>query len=190
TVSVEQAANSSVPFRRLTRMGGDFLGWNADSQGVFYSLGRAFYQYDLARADSLAADSAAKAPPRPERPRETANADAPRGQPIYEPTRTDITITVPKDRPTGTVVLRGARIITMKGDEVIPRGDVVVTDKRIVAVGDEGRVTVPNGARTIDVSGKTIMPGLIDIHAHMWPQWGVHSPQPYMYTVNLAYGVT
>src|SRR4029453_1278720 len=79
---------------------------------------------------------------------------------------------------------------TMKGDEVIPRGDVVVTNNRIVAVGAEGSVTVPNGARTIDVSGKTIMPGLIDIHAHMWPQWGVHSPQPYMYTVNLAYGVT
>lgn len=34
------------------------------------------------------------------------------------------------------------------------------------------------------------MPGLIDVHAHMWPQWGVHSPQPYMYTANLAYGVT
>jgi len=189
TISVEQPNNSSVPFRRLSRIGGDFIGWNADSKGVFYSMGRSFFQYDLARADSLATDSAAKAPPRPAR-QDTAAANVARGKPIYEPTRTDITITVPKDRPTGTVVLRGARIITMKGDEVIPRGDVVVTDNRIVAVGAEGSVTVPNGARTIDVSGKTIMPGLIDIHAHMWPQWGVHSPQPYMYTVNLAYGVT
>jgi imidazolonepropionase-like amidohydrolase len=59
-----------------------------------------------------------------------------------------------------------------------------------VAVGAEGSVQVPNGARTIDVSGKTIMPGLVDVHAHMWPQWGVHAPQPYMYTANLAYGVT
>ena len=78
----------------------------------------------------------------------------------------------------------------MKGDEVIARGDVVVTNNRITAVGPEGSVTVPAGARTIDVSGKTIMPGLVDVHAHMWPQWGIHSPQPYMYTVNLAYGVT
>src|SRR4029453_15223657 len=69
TASVEQGATSSVPFRRLSRIGGDFLGWNADSKGVFYSLGRAFFQYDLARADSLAADSAAKGPPRPEPPR-------------------------------------------------------------------------------------------------------------------------
>ncbi|HUQ82326.1 MAG TPA: amidohydrolase family protein [Gemmatimonadaceae bacterium] len=191
TISVEQPNNSPVPFRRLSRIGGDFLGWNADSKGVYYSMGRAFFQYDLARADSLATDSAAKAPARPARA-ETANAGtpAPAGKPVYDPARTDITITTPKDRPTGTVVLRGARIITMKGDEVIPRGDIVVTNNRIVAVGAEGSVTLPNGARTIDVSGKTIMPGLIDVHAHMWPQWGVHSPQPYMYTANLAYGVT
>jgi Tol biopolymer transport system component/imidazolonepropionase-like amidohydrolase len=189
TVSVEQATNGAVPFRRLSRIGGDFLGWNNDSKGVYYSLGRAFFQYDLARADSLAADSAAKAPPRPARG-DSANVGAARGKPIYEPARTDITITAAKDRPTGTVVLKGARIITMKGDEVIPRGDVVVTNNRIVAVGAEGSVTVPAGARTIDVSGKTIMPGLVDVHAHMWPQWGIHSPQPYMYTVNLAYGVT
>jgi Tol biopolymer transport system component len=191
TVSVEQPANSAIPFRRLSRIGGDFLGWNADSRGVFYSLGRSYFQYDIARADSLAADSAAKAPPRPTNPRGEANsANAPAGKPVYEPVRTDITITVPKDRPTGSVVMRGARIITMKGDEVIARGDVVVTNNRIVAVGQEGSVTIPAGARIIDVSGKTIMPGLVDVHAHMWPQWGVHSPQPYMYTVNLAYGVT
>ena len=189
TISIEQPNNSGVPFRRLSRIGGDFLGWNADSKGVYYSMGRAFFQYDLARADSLAADSAAKAPARPARP---ANAEGPTpaGKPVYEPTRLDVAISVPKDRPSGTVVLRGARIITMKGDEVIPRGDVVVTNNRIVAVGAQGSVTVPNGARTIDVSGKTIMPGFVDVHAHMWPNWGVHSPQPYMYTVNLAYGVT
>jgi Tol biopolymer transport system component/imidazolonepropionase-like amidohydrolase len=190
TVSVEQPNNSAIPFRRLSRIGGDFLGWNADSKGVYYSMGRSFFQYDVARADSLAADSAAKAPPRPARPDSAANATAARGRPVYEPVRTDITITTPKDRPTGTVVLRGARIITMKGDEVIPRGDIVVTNNRIVAVGAEGSLQVPNGVRTIDVSGKTIMPGFVDVHAHMWPQWGVHSPQPYMYTVNLAYGVT
>ena len=191
TISVNQPTNASVPFRRVSRIGGDVLGWNADSKGVYYSMGRSFFQYDVARADSLAADSAAKAPPRPQRPDSTPNAqNVARGKPVYEPARTDITITVPKDRPSGTVVLRGARIITMKGDEVIERGDVVVTNNRITAVGPEGSVTVPQGARTIDVSGKTIMPGLVDVHAHMWPRWGVHSPQPYMYTVNLAYGVT
>jgi Tol biopolymer transport system component/imidazolonepropionase-like amidohydrolase len=187
SISIQQPAGGPLPFRRLSRIGGDFLGWNADSRGVFYSMGRAFFQYDLARADSLAADSAARTPARPEGGRQVAITT---NRPVYEASRTDVTITAAKDRPTGSVVLRGARIITMKGDEVIERGDVVVTGNRIVAVGAQGSVTMPAGARTIDVSGKTIMPGLVDIHAHMWPQWGVHSPQPYMYTVNLAYGVT
>ncbi len=189
TISVQQPTGGAVPFRRLSRIGGDFVGWNADSRTVFYSLGRAFFQYDVARADSLAADSALKAPSRPAGAGAGGVAAA-SAKPVYEATRINVTITAAKDRPTGTVVLRGARIITMKGDEVIARGDVVVTGNRIVGVGAQGSVNVPGGARVIDVSGKTIMPGLIDVHAHMWPQWGVHSPQPYMYTANLAYGVT
>jgi hypothetical protein len=40
------------------------------------------------------------------------------------------------------------------------------------------------------VHGKTIIPGYIDIHAHMWPTWGVHKTQVYEYLANLAYGVT
>ena len=60
SVSVEQPNNAAVPFRRLFRIGGDFLGWNADSRGVFYSLGRSFFHYDSARADSLAAKALAR----------------------------------------------------------------------------------------------------------------------------------
>ena len=179
-VSVQQTGGA-VPVRRLSRIGGDFLGWMPDSRGVYYSLGRTFFQYDLSRAESLAGDSA-RAGTRP--------APGTPARPVYEASRTDVTITAMKDRPSGSVLLRGGRIITMKGDEVIPRGDVLVTNNRIAAVGPSGRVRAPAGARTIDVSGKTLMPGLMDIHAHMWPQWGVHSPQPYMYTANLAYGVT
>lgn len=191
TVSVQQPNGGALPFRRLSRIGGDFVGWQGDSRGIFYSLGRSFFTYDLARADSLAADSAAKAPPRPAgAPAGGAGATAAANAPVYEAARTDVTLTAPKDRPTGRIVLRGARIITMKGDEVIASGDLVVDGNRILAVGATGSVAVPAGARVIDVAGKTIMPGLIDVHAHMWPQWGVHSPQPYMYTANLAYGVT
>jgi Tol biopolymer transport system component/imidazolonepropionase-like amidohydrolase len=194
SISVQQPTGGALPFRRLSRIGGEFMGWSNDSKSVFYSLGRAFFQYDLIRADSLAADSASKAPARPEGRGNTgggtAGAATAPNTPVYEAARTDITVTAAKDRPTGSVVLRGARIITMRGDAVIARGDVVVTNNRIAGVGGQGSVAVPAGARIIDVSGKTIMPGLMDIHAHMWPQWGVHSPQPYMYTANLAYGVT
>ncbi len=99
-------------------------------------------------------------------------------------------IEVPRARPAGTVVLSGARVATMKGDEVFERADVVVTGNRIAAIGAKGRVPVPAGAKVVDVAGKTIVPGFVDVHAHMWPPRGVHQPQVWYYLSNLAYGVT
>jgi hypothetical protein len=87
-------------------------------------------------------------------------------------------------------VLRNARIVTMQGAQVIEKGDVVVTDNRIAAIGQSGSVRVPAGARVIDVSGKTIIPGYVDIHAHNWFGWGVHRDQVTQLLANLAYGVT
>jgi hypothetical protein len=192
TVSVNQPANAAVPVRRITRTGGDFIGWDAGGRSFHYSLGRSYFTYDLARADSMIRDSTSRAGQRADTAAraERVGTGGATGKPAYEATRTDVTIKVPKDRPSGSVALRNARVITMKGDEVIEKGDVVVTNNRIVAVGPSGSVQIPSGAREIDVSGKTIMPGLVDIHAHMWPLWGVHKIQPYMYLVNLAYGVT
>lgn len=108
----------------------------------------------------------------------------------YEAVRYDVTITAAKDKPRGSVVLRGARIVTMKGDEIINNGDIVVTDNRIAGIGRRGSVNVPAGARVIDVSGKTIIPGYVDIHAHNWFGWGVHRDQVTQLLANLAYGVT
>ncbi|HEX4932741.1 MAG TPA: amidohydrolase family protein [Gemmatimonadaceae bacterium] len=110
-------------------------------------------------------------------------AAAPRG------TR-QVAVRIPRDVPRGTVVLRGARVVTMKGDEVIENADLVVVDNRIAALGARGSVSLPAGARTIDVTGKTIIPGYVDIHAHMWAPWGVHRKQVWEYLANLAYGVT
>jgi len=78
----------------------------------------------------------------------------------------------------------------MRGDEVIERGDVVVSGNRIVAVGASGQVQIPSGAHVVDATGKTIMPGLVDVHAHLRPSFGIHKTQPWEYLTNLAYGVT
>ena len=107
-----------------------------------------------------------------------------------KPEVVDITVTAPRHKPTGTAVLSGARIVTMKGDEVIEKGDVVVTDNRITAIGPKGKVTIPPGAKVIDVTGKTIVPGFVDVHAHMWPPRDLHQTQVWQYLANLAYGVT
>jgi Tol biopolymer transport system component/imidazolonepropionase-like amidohydrolase len=107
-----------------------------------------------------------------------------------EPQKSDIVVEVPRARATGTVLLSGARIITMRGDEVLSTGDVLVTDNRIAAVGKKGSLRVPAGTRTINVSGKTIMPGLVDVHSHMWAPRGLHQTEVWQYLANLAYGVT
>ncbi len=198
TVSV--SSSSTVPTRRLTKVGGDFVGWSHDGSVAHYSIGSSFFQYDIARGDSLVADSVALA--RAEEAAEAENADEEADEDededeededdevAYEAARFDMEITRLKDKPRGTVVLRGARIITMRGDEVISRGDIVVRDNRIVAVGSTGTVAVPDGAEIRDMSGKTIMPGYVDIHAHTWVAWGVHRSQVSQFLAQLAYGVT
>jgi len=68
---------------------------------------------------------------------------------------------------TGTVVLRAARVIDGTGAAPIANGEVVVTDDRIVAVGRQGAVSEPAGARVIDLGDATLLPGFIDAHVHL-----------------------
>jgi imidazolonepropionase-like amidohydrolase len=87
------------------------------------------------------------------------------------------------------VAYRGARIVTMKGDEVIENGTLLVEGNRIKAVG--ASVAVPPGARTVDVAGRTIVPGFIDEHAHLhYSTLDIFPQRPWKYAANLAYGVT
>ena len=77
----------------------------------------------------------------------------------------------------------------MVGDEVIENGTVLVEANRIVAVGAD--VDVPATALVIDAAGKTIMPGIVDAHAHAGHFSSGPSPNQYWpYYANLAYGVT
>ncbi|HEX8848175.1 MAG TPA: amidohydrolase family protein [Gemmatimonadaceae bacterium] len=210
SINVTNPAAAPVPVRKLTKVGGDFIGWARDGRHAYYSIGHSYFTYDLTLADSLVRDSTIKAEAKRaagDTNRKsiaatdsaakklaaadtTQKSDTAKGKPLYEPARVDVTITARKDRPEGVVVLRGARIVTMKGDEVIEKGDVVVNGNRIVGVGATGSVDVPANAKIVDVSGKTIIPGWIDVHAHMWPAWGVHRTEVWEYLAELAYGVT
>jgi len=159
-IMVSAPDSAAVPVRKLTDIGAEFPTWAADGS-VHWSIGNAFVSYDLDAAE--------------------ANAQ-------YRPVERRITVTANRDIPQGTVVLRGGRVITMRGDEVIENADVVVRNNRIVSVGPRGNA--PADARVIDVSGKTLVPGFVDTHAHMWNLWGLHWTRPWIYLANLAYGVT
>ena len=189
SISISNPSAASVPVRRLSRVGGDFLGWTQDGKSLYWSLGHSYFAYDVAAATTAIADSTRRTDSLT-RAGAKPDTSAAAKRPAYKPTRLDVSITTTKDRPSGSIVLRNARIVTMKGNDVIERGDIVVTNNRISAVGPAGSLPIPAGARSIDVTGTTIIPGWVDIHAHMWPTWGIHKTQVYEYLVNLAYGVT
>jgi imidazolonepropionase-like amidohydrolase/Tol biopolymer transport system component len=92
------------------------------------------------------------------------------GGPAYTPpaTGTSLAITVPADVPTGWTALVGARVVTMANAQggIIDDAVILIEGNRIRQVGPRASVAIPAGARTVDVSGKTIIPGLIDGHAH------------------------
>jgi Tol biopolymer transport system component len=131
-----------------------------------------------------------KADPR-QRPDSAKSDSTKKEKPGYKPEEKRIAVEVGRDIPRGTAVLRGGRAVTMKGKEIIENADIVVRDNRIVAVGPRGQVTIPSGARIIDVTGKTIMPGMVDTHYHaQWLIPEVHPSQAWQYLTTLAYGVT
>jgi Tol biopolymer transport system component len=162
TVQVSKPDSAAVPVSKLNDLGVEFPTWGADGRSVHWSIGNAFLSYDL---DDAAGD---------------AN---------YVASEQRIEVTADRDIPQGTVVLRGGRAITMNGDEIIENADIVITNNRITGVS-AGPGAVPDGAQVIDVSGKTILPGFVDTHAHMWNLFGFHWARPWIYQANLAYGVT
>ena len=96
--------------------------------------------------------------------------------------------------PTGHLALINARIIPMSKAGAIDRGAVLIHGNRIVSIGPVEEVILPDGVPTLDLSGKTIIPGLIDSHVHMHQivSGGVtYYPEVKReYLSMLAYGIT
>ncbi len=175
--------SSPVPLKKLTDIGADELAWADGGKTITWAVGASLFRlafdavkFEAAKPDEDAKEGAEKAAKKEELPKAEEIA---------------VNVERPRATPKGTVVLRGAKIVTMKGDEVIAEGDIVVTDHRIKAVGPTGKVEVPEGAKVIDVKGATVIPGFVDTHAH-WTEIrrGVLDLQNWSFFANLAYGVT
>ncbi|MCY2961941.1 MAG: amidohydrolase family protein [Planctomycetota bacterium] len=165
-------ATKAFPVARLTKDAGENLQFSGDSKRVHWSLGPELYERELKDAFAFLEGAPEKLPAAPEAGRNIAFTAR---RPVVE----------------GSVALVGARVITMKGDEVLQDGVVVVTGNRIAAVGQRGSISIPAGARVVDASGLTVMPGMIDVHAH-GPQAvnGITPQRNWASHANLAFGVT
>jgi imidazolonepropionase-like amidohydrolase/Tol biopolymer transport system component len=162
----------SLPVAKVTHDAGENLQWSGDSHRLYWSLGPTLYSRELHDSFSFL-------------------AGAP--QPLPEPPVKGVAIgfQAATDAPSGTVAVVGARLVTMRGDEVIEDGTVVIESNRIRAVGRRGEVTVPAGAYVIDGTGKTVIPGLIDVHWHgSMGNEGFVPQQSWINAATLAFGVT
>lgn len=167
------AGGGALPAVKVSDGGATFIQWSHSGRQLNWSLGPVVYSADPARA--IADGPVSKA---------EAKFAAPK-------TGVAINVSAPADKPSGTVAFTNARIVTMADDAggIIERGTVLVRDNRIVAVG--ANVAVPAGAQTVDVAGKTIIPGLIDAHAHGPQGQDDIIPQQNWHAVShLALGVT
>ena len=164
-----------LPVTKASADGADFIHWSEGGRRLNWSLGPTLYSADV-NAMFASAPTAENAP----------KFQAPK-------TGVSLSMDVAADRPTGTIALTGARIITMGGADggVIDNGVIVIRGDRIVSVGPLAATTLPAGTRTVDLTGKTIIPGLVDAHAH-GPQGndGMIPQQNWSSLVNLAMGTT
>ncbi len=164
---------SEYPLKKVTRDAGEYLNWSSDSKKLYWSLGPELYSRELTNTFKFvegAKDSVQEKP---------------------DTTGLYIGFSAPTDNPTGSIALTGATVISMKGDEVLSDATIVVERNRIKAIGKSGSVTIPANAAKVDVSGKYIMPGLIDVHAHIGTGSNDITPQTHWgYYANLGFGVT
>ncbi|MCB9501059.1 MAG: PD40 domain-containing protein [Deferribacteres bacterium] len=164
--------SKSIPIKKVTRDAGDYLHWSGDSKKLHWTIGPQYFTRNL--KDSF-----------------TFIPGAPDSLPAIDTSGVDLSWKIKADIPEGQIALTGARLITMNGEEVIENGAIVIDGNRIAAIGKAGEVDIPDGAKTVDCSGKTIIPGLIDAHAHGGNFGGGLLPQQHWaYYANLAYGVT
>lgn len=166
------ADGKSLPQARVTRDAGEWLSWSGDSRRLQWSLGPELFTRDLNQAFTFV-------------------EGAPEDLPKPDEHGINLGFSVPTDKPEGRIALTGARLITMNGQEVIENGVVVIDGNRIEAIGPAASTPVPAGVPVMDMSGKTIMPGLVDAHWH--GSMGSDEIIPEQSWVNyaaLAFGVT
>ncbi len=175
TVSIGPKTES-IPVRQVSKRSGEFLHWSPDSRALHWAHGATLFTRELKDAFAFLDGAPAELP---------------------EPVESgiDLGFSIAADRPAGRIALTGARVITMRGSEqtreIIDNGVVLVNGNRIEAVGPAHEVSIPAGTFVLDASGKTVIPGLVDVHAHGTLAANEITPeQNWMQFSNLAFGVT
>ncbi|NNM17743.1 MAG: amidohydrolase family protein [Croceitalea sp.] len=161
-----------VPVSQITKDAGINLHWSKDSKTVFWTLGDEYFSNDIKNRFTFLPGS----------PEKVGKVDS---------TGIKVGLQLKTYKPSGYIAFTNARIITMEGDQVIENGTIVINENRIEQLGPVDEISVPSNAKVYDVDGKTIMPGIVDAHAHIGGfRYGLTTQQHWPLFANLAFGVT
>ena len=173
--------SQAYPVQRVSRDAGFNLHWSGDSRRLHWSLGPDLFTRDLTRTFGFVEGGQ----PKPDDPEAKGLA---------------IGFTARSDKPDGTLALVGARVVTMSGLKagpiqgtpgVIENATVIVEGNRIVAVGTSSSIQIPGRATRVDLRGRTIVPGIVDVHGHLGSESsGLVAQTSWPLAANLAFGVT
>jgi len=206
-------AAPSVPLKTLSDIGVDYFDWSKDGESVVWSVGSTIYTQNMADVEWVKPEKEEEEPSEEDAESEdadsvdneavTQDADTQAATEVEEEEKAEeekpkayktfkVNVEVPRDNPEGTILLRGATVLTMGDKGTIENADVLVTDGKFVAVGERGSLDVPRRTETRDMSGKFITPGFVDTHGH-WRNWQrneVIEEHFWPFIANVAYGVT
>ncbi len=104
---------------------------------------------------------------------ESALADLLKEQDKFDNERSKTLAQTLARKPKGPLVFVHANLFDAESAQMLPNRTVVIIGNRITAVGADGQVPLPKNAETIDATGKTLMPGLWDMHVHVAPGDGL-----------------
>ena len=165
-------SSSAMPTVRVSKNGGSHLRWSADSSTLGWALRPELFQRELKDLFAFQTGAPEELPEAPER-------------------GVDLSFSGATDAPEGMLAVVGAKLVTLRGDEVIESGTVVIEGNRILDVGAADAVEVPEEAYVVDGVGKVIIPGLVDVHWHgSFGSEQIIPEQNWVTYASLAFGVT
>jgi len=155
----------------LSKNAGINLHWSASNDKIFWTLGGDYIQKSVVN--------------------NTTNPFAKTNLAENPETTISINLVTESDIPEGRIAFKNARIITMNGDEVIEDGTIVINQNKIEQIGNTRSITIPSDTKVYKMNGKTIMPGIVDVHAHVGAfRNGLSTQKHWQFYANLAFGVT
>ena len=197
-------ASASIPITQLTDVGVDEFGWTKDGESIYWTVGHDLFQRPLSSIDfpdrkdreSKAPDSDKSKQDSQEGQQETvAETDSSNEEDELREAHEavvhhSVKVYRPRAQPTGTILLRDGDLMTMGAgqEKILSQTDILIENDRIKAIGRDLNVTDPDFE--LDLTGKFVLPGFVDTHAHFALLRRVTGYDAWSIQANLAYGVT